>query len=68
MLLINYNSSNLIGRKFSDSKVDIFNINDNQLLSILFKKKRFFLILKLTFIIKHNNLVYNKPILWDDIL
>lgn len=44
MIIISYNSFNLAQRKYFDSKVDISNINNNKLLSILPKERRFFII------------------------
>ncbi len=43
----------------SDSEVDVFSINDNQLSTTLPEEERNFLILKLTFSILHDNLLYN---------
>ena len=51
----------------SDDEVNIFNINDNQLSTSLPKEKKIFLILKLTFSVLYNNLLYNANISFQSI-
>ncbi len=46
----------------SDSEVDVFSINDNQLSITLPKEGRIFLILMLTFWILYDNLLYNTDV------